>query len=381
MAQKLLHFGKRGEGMRLVQEAYETAEAYEFMYLLIELAAIFHHEHSFYEIDPEKANFYADKIEEYQDIYSLNKKVERLYYQTQISSGDADHAAIIQKGIQKIKAINGKTTKYFIYLTVLEVQYGFKIGDYPRAEKKCAEGISFFQGLASSYSSYIYSLSKSQGLAQMALTNYADADQSFEQASMYCPPKSFNDYLLRYYRIINALHAGHYNQAYIWYRQNRNCRFEKLRLHFAILGAYLCFLSHTGLLVLERRFRLGKYLNETIRSQASQKVNNINVLIAELLVHLVRDRGKFIDRVEAAEHYSYRHLKDPGLRRAKWFLKIICRLPAANFHPDALRRRTQKYFDLLEKHPLALGERFEVEIVPFDILLGLVLKQLKRKTA
>ena len=136
-----------------------------------------------------------------------------------------------------------------------------------------------------------------------------------------------------------------------------------------------------GYLQLDHTFRLGKYLNDTFKAQADKQGDNISILIAELLVLLCRDRGKFIDRVEAVQHYSYRYLKDKDTQRAKWFIKILCLLPSVDFHPVALNRRAKRYIDLLDKHPIHLGGNFAVEIIPFGSLLGMIMRQLERRVA
>ena len=136
-----------------------------------------------------------------------------------------------------------------------------------------------------------------------------------------------------------------------------------------------------GYLQLEGRFRLGKYLNETFKAQADKQGSNISILIAELLVYLARNRGKFIDRVEAINNYSYRHLKGSDTRRAKRFIKILCTIPRANFNPIALRRIAQRQIQYLQEHPIWMGENFAIEIIPFDKLLDMVLNQLQRKVA
>ena len=170
-------------------------------------------------------------------------------------------------------------------------------------------------------------------------------------------------------------------QAYDLYLQNRKCRFEVVRQQFAMIEAYLYFLSHQGYLPLQRTFRLGKYLNDTFKAQQDKQGSNISILIAELLVLLVRNRGAFIDRVEAINHYTYRHLKTPDTRRAKRFLKILCLLPRAHFNATALQRIAQKQIQYLHNHPLWMGESITTETIPYTHLLSLIFSHLQRQVA
>ena len=100
------------------------------------------------------------------------------------------------------------------------------------------------------------------------------------------------------------------------------------------------------------------------------------------LIYLVRDKGKFIDRVEAISNYSYRHLRDHSTQRAKRFIKILCMLPLVNFNHTALRRRAQKYIAYLQDTPISIGRNVTIiEIVPFGTLLNMILMKLERKSA
>ena len=129
------------------------------------------------------------------------------------------------------------------------------------------------------------------------------------------------------------------------------------------------------------RFSLGKYLNETIEIAHDKAGNNVNVLIGELLVNLVSNRGKFIDRVEAVNSYSYKYLKGEETKRAKWFIRLLCMMPSANFHPVALERIGKRQIENLKKYPVYMGDNLSVEIIPFGDLWEMIVEQLKLKVA
>jgi len=85
--------------------------------------------------------------------------------------------------------------------------------------------------------------------------------------------------------------------------------------------------------------------------------------------------------VEAVKSYSYRHLKDKDTQRAKWFIRLLCTLPRANFHPIALKRLAKKQVDNLNNYPMRMGVNFAVEIIPFGQLLEMIMTELKQKVA
>lgn len=78
-------------------------------------------------------------------------------------------------------------------------------------------------------------------------------------------------------------------------------------------------------------------------------------------------------------------MKDEDTKRAKWFLKILCLLahPRVGFNPTALERRAGQYIELLKSHPIRMGGKFMVEIMPYDALFEMILGKIigKDKTA
>ena len=216
----------------------------------------------------------------------------------------------------------------------------------------------------------------------MAMREYEQAQQLLSQSEQYAPPRSFNRGILYFYQAINALYSGNYQIAYRLFRMNRKNQDEILVEQWAVMEAYLYFLRRIGKLDTGTdRFSLGKYLNQTTQIKHDKTGNNINILIGELLVYLVKNRGRFIDRVEAINTYNYKYLKGKDTQRAKWFIRILCLLPRANFHPIALQRIAKRQIENLQNHPLSMGDNFAVEMIPFEDLLALLLLQLEQRVA
>ncbi|MEM9918116.1 MAG: hypothetical protein AAF990_08470, partial [Bacteroidota bacterium] len=381
LGQKFLGKGELNEGIRLIKQAHRTAVRNHFVHMASELSSVLFHHYITYGKNKRIASDYGRQLEAYSQSYIIEKKTELLFY-TAISEQYRSNAAkILQDAIKSIENLQGNSLKYHTYLRVLNIIYGFSTADYKKVIRDCNDSISFFMDKAGVYDSYQQFFRSKLGIAYMATGHYPLALKFFNEAEKYTHTNSKNDYILRFYRTINAIHAGNYSEAYQRYRKNRNCRFSEIKLQFAIVEAYMCFLAHQGYLKIEGRFRIGKYLNETFAAQAEKQGNNIAVIIAELLVYLSRDKGKFIDRVEAINNYGYRHLRRQNTRRAKWFIKILCTLPRANFNPVALQRLAKKPIEMLENHPIRMGENFAIEIIPFNDLLQMVLKQMQRKTA
>lgn len=385
IAQKMLVKEQRMEGMRLIKDAYDIAVEYDFTHFAGELAGILYHNLAYFGEKNKKtkldAKKYAEEMERYAYNYLAEKKAERHFY---IIISETNRSAIpdlIQEAIKQISLCKGTSIRYQVILSTLNVQYGFHIGDYQLVIKNCTDALDTFRNKSGVYNSQYYSFLKELGVAQMAIGQYSEASDSFEQATQYIRFRSYNDYILRFYKAMNALRAGQYQEAYDLYQQNSKCRNEAIRQQFAIIEAYLHFMVYTGRLKLDKPFHIRKYLNDTFKAQADKRGDNISIVIAELLMYLAKDRGKFIDRVEAVKSYSYRYLKGEDTQRAKWFIRILCLLPRANFHPIALARLAKRQIENIQQSSGGKGQNFAIEVIPFENLLGMVVGELERRVA
>ncbi|MEO1516869.1 MAG: hypothetical protein AAFV95_17740 [Bacteroidota bacterium] len=381
LGQKFLGKGVRDEGIRLIRQAHRVAVRYDFVHMASELSSILFHHHMTYEKKSSLANRYARQLEAFAQDYLIEKRTELSFYNTVSQLHKSTAPEILQRAITFIRSLDGRSLKYQTHLSILNIIHGFAIGDYEGIIKHGLHAIQYFDGRQGMYDSHHQFFRSKLGIAYIATGNYSLAHQSFADAQEFTHPNSKNDYILRLYRTINAIHAGDYGTAYQLYRKNRKCRFPEIKLQFAIIEAYLCFLAHQGYLKIDGRFRIGKFLNETFESQSDKQGNNLAVLIAELLVYLCRDHGKFIDRVERIHSYSYRHLRGRATSRAKRFVKLLCLIPRVKFNAALLAKVGAKEINYLNQNPIWMGDSLAIEVIPFEKLLCMVVKQLQKKVA
>lgn len=383
LGHKFLTKGQREEGIRVIKQAYKIAVDFDFSHLACELASILYHDHVYYNRNKRVATFYANKMKFFLNNYSAEKEAEYFFFNVVGNAEKLTSADLLKKAYDNIAKIKRGSTKYKVYAAILNVLCGFYSGEHKRVIEVCNETLNYFEGRKGVYNSQYYFFIRNKGTAETALGRYEEANRSYERAEKYADNKPHNHCTLQFCKTLNALHAGQYETAYNLYQKNKRCKIESIRQQFAIVEAYLYFLYSTGHLNMNKKFRLGKYLNETFNAQKNKEVDNVNIIIAELLVYLVKNRGKFIDRIESVQDYSKRHLKSKETRRARWFIKILCLMahPKVNFHPVALQRRAKQFIYLLKKNPARLGENFSGEIIPFEQLLDMIIEKVMKKAA
>lgn len=269
----------------------KIAETYDFSHLASELATILYHNYVYYQRNKQRAKYYAEKSLEYLNNYVAEKNAIICFWEIVM---EQIHASIsidfLKMTYKKINKIKGESLQYKVYKGMTAVLYNLHAGQYKQLINTCDSTLASFNNHLGVYRSQYLFFIRNRGTAQMAIGQYAKATKSFEEAEPYAKPKPYNNYTLQFYKTLNALHAGNYELAYDLYQKNKRCRIETIRQHFAIVEAYLCFLSHAGYLHIDKTFRISKYLNDTFKAQADKKGDNINIVIAQLLIYLVRNK-------------------------------------------------------------------------------------------
>jgi len=87
-----------------------------------------------------------------------------------------------------------------------------------------------------------------------------------------------------------------------------------------------------------------------------------------------------IDKLDALNMYSHRYLRSDSTFRSNCFIKMLAKLPDADYHPIRWERYVKKYRQRLDEHPFELSyHNLDLEVIPFETLYDLVLEMLGKK--
>ncbi len=377
LGKKFLNTGIRSEGIRLIKKSYKIAVAYEFTHMACELASILHKDAAHYQTNLKLANKYADEVEQYAQNYLTEKKIERYYLQlvAKVNKGKTITVSEVYHILEKVNALAGKSILCQVLTALIQVHAGVYSKKYEEVIEKSDQALQLFEKRQGVNISQIKFFHDKKGVALMTLERFAAAKESFERGLSFASRFTPNYFVSKLHICINALHAGDYDTAFEHYRANRNCKFYFIQKQFSIIEAYLYFLSKKGHLS-SSRFRIGKFLLET-----ENEIDNLNVLIARLLVVLVQGQNDFITEVQRLEKELPQYLKLPGSKRANQFLKILITLAKTDFDLTRVEHRVASQVAFLETTPLALGDSLAFEMIPFHHLWEMIALKLKRKTA
>ena len=145
---------------------------------------------------------------------------------------------------------------------------------------------------------------------------------------------------------------------------------EAMIEHWKILKAHAYLMSPD-----DYNFRLGKFLNEVPLFSKDKRGHNTNILILQILFLLEKKKhDEIINKVESLKQYVSKYLRKDDTFRTSCFIKMLCQLPAGNFHPINVERRTKDYFDKMMALPKEQARMdVDVEVVPYEVLWEKVL--------
>lgn len=126
-------------------------------------------------------------------------------------------------------------------------------------------------------------------------------------------------------------------------------------------------------------FRTKKFINEFSKSLHDKSGNNI-ILITLMILFLLLDKdySSIIDKIDALKAYTHRHLRRDETYRTNCFIKMIMQLDKGDFHPVAVQRKAEPYYQKLLAVPLHKAKQdHDLEIIPYETLWAFILESLE----
>ena len=118
--------------------------------------------------------------------------------------------------------------------------------------------------------------------------------------------------------------------------------------------------------------RINKFVNDTEMYNKDKRGLNIAILLVPLIYCLVKKQyGQILDKMDSLRQYSFKYLRKDETLRSNCFIKMILKLPEANYHPLRTARYVKKHKKILYENPAELGmNRTDTEIIPYESAMG-----------
>ena len=131
----------------------------------------------------------------------------------------------------------------------------------------------------------------------------------------------------------------------------------------------------TGIVVNTRKIK-----NNLTRLESDKDGVNISLIIADLILKIQQNGVKSIyDSTDQIKSYIKAHLKDSHNDRSVIFLKFLLVLPESEYNKAKFESRLADLKRQLEEVPATLTTKPDIEIIPYESLMDLVLREHVRK--
>ena len=394
----LLQLNKSKLSYDVIENDIKAAIKFEFPDIVIQLARASRKYFGYINPIPKKFKYYDELIEDNLKKFEAELLTEKYYsiltYNYQIKKSSQEELLnIIEEYLSKIQFYsNYEDTfrKTLLRYQIITFKYQL-LNEYEKIVDYSEEIITYFN--TKPYSSHLItvfiSLDKTKALIK--LNKFHIAINEINQIETVYEKGQFNWFLIQSLKFSAYLLLKDYNKIYDVTK--KVIGIKKLQLYktqhqfWLIKDAYIHFLLRMDKITLvekenqkQKTFRLGKFLNEVPLFSNDKRGLNISILILQMLFYLLdRKFGRFIDRMDALNQYSYRYLRNDESLRSNCFIKMILKIPDANYHPVAVQRHVEKYYKKLLSTTLEISEQSsEIEIIPYENLWEMVLELMEK---
>ncbi len=394
----LINRRQRKLAIHLAEQTLTLAKRYEYLEIVVSLSRELVKHYLYFEKNNSKAKQYEETFKQYSEwleqeshldlIYS--KLAQKVLYRNKNSSKELNTLKFELLQYRKLKNDTYKSN-FFLFNALFFIAFLQK--NIQNQKEVCKDAISFFLSKDNIPPTPIFSFYQKLGIAQMSSNEYDEALSSFQSCLDLNPKEgTINWYNILSYLMSINLYVGNFNQSYkffAWAINHKSFKylFDSFKENWVIREGYIHLLLKLEKIeqdIIEefpiRNFRINRFLNEVPIYSKDKRGSNISILIIQMLFYLTDNKyNEFVDRMDALKQYSYRYLRNDETLRSNAFIKMILKIPDANWHPLRVQRHVEKYYKRLIATPMEISDQSaEVEIIPYEHLWELVLEILER---
>ena len=373
---------------------FDLARKYDFLHLQLYSALELRKLYGYLVPDKKLFEYYERKLIEIEAEFKISLTLDEVYDKvshdyTGIKLKDVDifKKDILNKGeqlletIKEITSISSKTKAYEI------VSFAYTINnELEKSINISKESISLLEESQSSPKYKIILAYKDIISAYLKLKDFDNATIYLHKTLAIHTQKTINYFRMKSMEYLLYAISKDYNNLFKITVEVINSK--ELKQHQVLLEEWRLREAYVNLLIEAgkidekyikasnyRKFRLNKFLNEVDFFSKDKRGINISILVVELMHFLIRkEYDKLLDKLEALNQYTYRYLRNDSSLRSNCFIKMLLKIPDAEYHPIRTVRYVSKYEKKLKANPLEiLLKSVDVEIIPFENLWEIII--------
>ncbi|MEM1327485.1 MAG: hypothetical protein AAGI23_16100 [Bacteroidota bacterium] len=354
-----IHYGSKYPNFKLFEEYNNLFKIYEKVYLAENLSE--EYSLSFYFL-----NYNANKVSE-----SLISEKFKIY-------------------IDDLEPYIDNYDSYRLHLSyyMISLNGNMYFSRFDEVIATCKKAIQFFKQKSKYLQNPINYFSIQLILMHVQKKEFEQGEKLVTQLEGRLREGSFNWFSFYDYFFLLCMYTQRYRRAYDTFMDVfHHKKFSKtptlIQERWQIYQAYIYYLIGLDKIkdIEPVKFRVNKFLNEVPNYSKNKRGENVPILIAQILFFILYKKyNKVIDRMEALEKYTYRHLKKDDTFRSNCFIKMLLIIPKANFHKAATERKAANLSKKLKSVPLEVAKQvYETEVIPYEDLWAIAIESLENK--
>ena len=380
--------------VKTAERILKYAIKYEFTELALDLISILRLHYGARIGDLKQFEEYKSLSLEYEAIFMAENKAELLYTELIVHyvNNRSVKTNLKRKTELALLELSDSMRRYSSYRLHL---YGGMIGlmassivnNHEDTIQTCEEIISFFEAKSYRAETPLQAAYYQKLICHCQLRQFEPGRKAAEQCLVLIEEGIVNWF--KYYEMyfILAMHTENYQEALnIYYKVTNHKRFRYLPNNvteiWLIYEAYLHYLFVVGLLIPSKeqksleQFRLGRFLNEAAIYSKDKSGLNIAIIIFQIIYLMATNQyDKLLDREEAIEKYCTRHLKEEYTMRSYYFIRGLLIMASLGVNNGDRQEKAEAYrAKLLEEENLESSQVFQIEVIPFEQLWEIALK-------
>jgi len=384
----------------LYSNIYHKAKEYEFLDIMI---AVLPHLRKYYAfMQPDKKLYKYYKAEYYEANRHFQKFIKSDDYYDEIS-----HYHVFNDLRSEVN-LKEKTLQYYMELkaqfevddySVFRIntyQIGsfayLLVNDFESALKVNNEALAFLKSKKKVKIITLFHVHKDILITHLKMKNFEKALESVQELEGMGLSYNFNYFGLQNIKFLIYSYNSNFDQLYklthfvtsIKELKKLPSRYEQWKIkeafaHFLVTVDKV----HPSLTEMYplKKFKLSKFVNEIELYSKDKRGANISIHVLQLLFYLKeRNYQKVLERLDSLTQYTYRYLRNDDTLRSNCFIKMLLKLPEAEYNPIRTKRYVSKYWKKLKENPLEISmQSTEVEIIPYEHLWEIVIEIISRK--
>lgn len=398
----LLGNRRRDVAIDLAKRTLKISKKYEFTDLNYLLTSILSTHYVSYTLDPISYAKYKKLKNYYFEALQAENDAEEIYgefsFELSKSSKGLTEEDLIKYGLilKDLREMQARVTTLNFNLRAYLFQANFYLEnkEYHKIVEIASEGLKFFGDKGVQSKNVDYTLRTRAAIAHFMLKNYNKAESLYKENLEMTSPNTGNWYATYNFLFSLKIIQKKYQDAFDILTKIFNTKEFETIAHpllvqlWKIKEAYIHFLIEMGKVNPEesvgptlRKFRFARFMNDTPTFSKDKRGVNISILIIQMVL-LVQNKqyDMVIDKLDALNMYCHRYLRNDSSFRSNCFIKMLAKLPDADYHPIRWVRYVQKLRERLDEQPFELSyHNLDMEVIPFERLYDLVIEMLERK--